>query len=262
MGKYSRDYLTDIVIVGWNKCDVTHACIRSVRRHTLAAHYQITYIDNGSDADKLQEYILDPFPEINVVRLPFNHGFVRGANIGLAMSLLTDSEYVLLLNNDTFIPSADDAWLERMIAPMLEDTQIGAVGAVSDKVVACQKRKERGEGYAYAPVLIGFCMLLRKKAIRKVGLFDEQFTPGNYEDFDYSIRMDKAGWRMVVAENVWIHHAAHSSFRELNKTDKFSALLDGNRAKLIAKWTPKELEKVGVHGLGDRLQDTETDSDA
>lgn len=246
MGKYRRDYQTDIIIVGWNKCDVTHACIRSVRRHTLAAHYQITYIDNGSDADKLQEYILDPFPEINVVRLPFNHGFVRGANIGLAMSLLTESEYVLLLNNDTFIPSADDTWLERLTQPMLEDSQIGAVGAVTDNVAGYQKRDAAGEGFTYAPSLIGFCMLIRKTALRQVGLLDERFTPGNYDDFDYSIRLHRANWNMAVAESVWIHHAAHTSFKGLNAQENFGALLEHNRKQLTDKWNAADLMRVGL----------------
>lgn len=262
MGKYRRDYQTDIVIVGWDKCETTSRCLHSVYHHTPPELYQITYVDNGSKRDHADAFIRDPFPEIQYVQLPFNTGFVHGANVGMALSLLSESDYVLLLNNDTRIPEGDDTWLQRLIAPMLEDSQIGAVGAVSDRVYGCQKRKERGEGFAYAPVLIGFCLLLRKAAIRKVGLLDEQFTPGNYEDYDYCIRLEKAGWKLAVAEDVWIHHEQHTSFRELNQTDKFSDLLDGNRAKLKAKWTPKELEKVGVHELGASVRDTKTDSDA
>jgi GT2 family glycosyltransferase len=180
-----------------------------------------------------------------VLHLPFNHGFVRAANAGIALSLLTNSEYVLLLNSDTEIPKGDETWLQRLLEPM-QDKSVGAVGAVSNNVAGYQRREKADTGVKDVPMLIGFCLLLRKEAVVDVGLLDEQFEPGNYEDFDYSIRLKQGDWKLAVAESVFIRHAMHASFKELDKTEPFNALLEGNRRKLEDKWGKETLRGVGL----------------
>ena len=55
-------------------------------------------------------------------------------------------------------------------------------------------------------VLVGFCYLVKKSVIDKVGLLDERFTPGNFEDNDLSLRILLEGYKLLLCKNVFIHH--------------------------------------------------------
>lgn len=247
--KYRRSpYATDIVVPVWNSVALAYKCLHSVIRNTPHEQYQLTVIDNGSDKQPFRYWIEEKFVSLNLLHLPFNHGFIRAANLGIAASLLTNSEYVLLLNSDTEIPEGDGTWLERLMEPLKQDATIGAVGAVSDNVTGFQRATEAKKlrVYHFAPSLIGFCLLLRKSAIAKVGLLDEQFEPGNFDDYDYSLRRQQAGYKLAVAESVFIHHAMHASFKELDKQEPFNALLARNQKKLEDKWGRETLRGVGL----------------
>lgn len=247
--KYRRShYATDLIVPVWNQVDLAYKCLKSIEANTNADQYQVTVIDNGSARGPFAHWIEGKFEGLNYIRFPFNHGFVRAANAGLALSLLTDSKYVLLLNSDTEIPEGDRTWLERLIEPLTHDETIGAVGAVSNNVYGHQRAQEAKKlpVYHFVPSLLGFCLLIRKEAILKVGLLDEQFEPGNYEDHDYSLRLHKAGYKLAVAESVFIHHAMHASFKELDKTERFDSLLARNRQKLEDKWGADALRGIGL----------------
>jgi len=243
MSDFMHDVDVDIVIVGWDNFELTRRCLDSVSQ-VLAPDWQVTYVDNGSRLEGLLALMRD-YPWMHLIASPFNQGFVRGVNLGLACALFSKAPYVLLLNNDAWAPEGDTTWLERMVSHF-HDEQVGAVGAVTDRVFGFQRR-ERG---AYsggplvteAPVLIAFALMIRKSAFQKVGFFDERFTPGNYEDFDYSVRLRRAGYKLVVAESVWLHHQMHATCERLD----LPALLEKNRQKFVEKWGDATLREMGI----------------
>ncbi|MFU8833432.1 MAG: glycosyltransferase, partial [Wenzhouxiangella sp.] len=61
---------------------------------------------------------------------------------------------------------------------------------------------------------VGFCMLLRKSALDEVGLFDEAYGRGYCEESDLCMRLVRAGWRTVVADNVYVYHRGNASFAD------------------------------------------------
>lgn len=237
-----RQTRVDIVIVGWNKFELTRACLESIRENTPPDRYRIIYVDNGSRFPGFDALIAD-YPDVVSVRLNENTGFPHGANVGLALSLVNDGDYVVLMNNDVEIPEGHDSWLERWSARMTHP-KIGAVGAVSDRVFGFQRREREipGTFAQQVPALIFFAVMLRKDAVRKVGLLDERFTPGNYEDFDYSVRLTRANWTMAVAEDVWLHHRMHASHEGLD----LKSILETNQRKFIDKWGADVARSVGV----------------
>ena len=144
------------------------------------------------------------------------------------------------------IPDGDDTWLQRLIS-VLGQPEVGAVGAVSNNVFGFQRREGRNGVVVEdgrCPALIFFAGPLRKAAIERVGLLDERFSPGNYEDFDYSVRLAKAGWEMQVADGVWLEHVMHATHKDL-RVD-FNQLLSTNRNKFIEKWGIEVARNVGV----------------
>jgi GT2 family glycosyltransferase/tetratricopeptide (TPR) repeat protein len=82
--------------------------------------------------------------------------------------------------------------------------------------------------------LIGFCLLIRREVIEQVGLLDERFGIGNYEDDDFCRRARDAGWQLVVAQDAFIHHFGHRTFDAAGIDLK--ALLERNKAIYDEKW--------------------------
>jgi O-antigen biosynthesis protein len=61
--------------------------------------------------------------------------------------------------------------------------------------------------------LLGFCMLVRRDVVKRIGAFDERFGLGNYEDDDYCLRARLAGFECRLAEDVFIHHTGGQDFQ-------------------------------------------------
>lgn len=185
-----------------------------------------------------------------------NEGFPRGCNQGIRIA---SGENILLLNNDVIVT---EHWLDNLLAALYSSDDIGAVGPVSNSVSYYQsipvsyKTIEEMQIFASAynaqPLstdfrvrLIGFCMLIRRKIIDNIGFLDERFSPGNFEDDDYSMRILSAGYQLLLSKNTFVHHFGSSSF----KKDEFlfNELLETNRLKFIDKWGFDSHDSTKIH---------------
>ena len=77
------------------------------------------------------------------------------------------------------------------------------------------------------------CVAISREVIAKVGLLDEEFGRGYYEDFDYSLRVKQAGFDLRVAENVFVYHRGSASFSKLPRETK--ELMKRNKKRMISK---------------------------
>ena len=82
--------------------------------------------------------------------------------------------------------------------------------------------------------VVGFCMLFRRSLVDQIGLLDESFGTGNFEDDDFCARAALAGYRNVIAGDVFIHHFGSRSFIG-NRID-YGSSLTGNRKIYNDKW--------------------------
>ena len=73
-------------------------CLASLYEETRA-EIKVIVVDNGSKDDSLNRAI-KLYPQTRIIRLDRNYGFCRAVNEGITAS---DTEYVLLLNNDTLV---------------------------------------------------------------------------------------------------------------------------------------------------------------
>lgn len=81
------------------------------------------------------------------------------------------------------------------------------------------------------------CVFLRRKMLDEVGLLDERFVPGGYEDNDLCMRavLGKSAWRIGVANMTVVdHETLPHAFRPEGKPDLYE--LPANRARFIEKW--------------------------
>jgi hypothetical protein len=82
--------------------------------------------------------------------------------------------------------------------------------------------------------LVGFCLLIRRGLIDKVGLLDERFGIGCFEDDDYCLRARQAGYRAVMARDAFIHHHGGATFQ--GSGVDFAAVMRKNEQVFRAKW--------------------------
>jgi len=156
------------------------------------------------------------------------------------------------MDNDTRIPEGDTEWLNRWIAEMERHADCGASGAttsysnIPQHILAVPQTYtadwDNGEA-ENIPVIhfVSFAVMLRKDAVRQVGLWDERYNPGNWEDTDYAIQMRLAGWTLRVAQSVYIHHEGSRTFGK-----DLKQLLATNKLKFIEKWGMGRMWDMGL----------------
>lgn len=234
--------LLDLIIPGYGQLPLLRRLLRSLEKHTPGdVVVNVIYSDNGTDPQDLAQLVAD-YPALTVIHYPGPVGFVRAVNAGLALAFMSPAPYVMLLNNDTEVHAG---WLH-LLDVFQEHRDAGAAGPVSDHVFGLQRREAPlpDGDWIDVPILIGFALALRKQAAQAVGFFDERFGLGNYEDWDYSLRLRTLGWKLVVDERIWVDHRLHSTFGQLG--GDFNQLLETNLRKLVEKWGVGNLQLLGV----------------
>lgn len=243
-----------IVIPAFNQAEITRQCVASIVANTVHP-YQVILVDNGSDPPLALSF--SGQEKVRVVRSETNLGFAAGVNLGLAQA----AGDVVLLNNDTLVP---EGWLLRLHAVLHDAPDIGAVGPMSNQVsgsqlipgltfssqdeinrFARQRREAFGDAIRNVARLVGFCMLIRGEVVRKVGVFDEQFATGNFEDDDYCVRILRAGYRLCVDEGSFVFHYGSQTFQAMGLVgDSWQSLIATNEARFGAKWNLKPEDRL------------------
>jgi GT2 family glycosyltransferase/tetratricopeptide (TPR) repeat protein len=242
--------LTSIVILTHNQLPFTRRCIDSLRLRTDEP-VELICVDNGS-TDGTLDY-LRSLDGVQVIANAENKGFPAGMNQGIRAA---HGDQILLLNNDTILTTG---WLTRMLAALHSAPDIGIVGPASNNVSGVQQvpvtysSETEIDGFAWGwgkvhdrrwhtvDRLVGFCFLFRRELVERIGLLDEQFGIGCFEDDDYSRRAMAAGYRLLFAQDAFVHHVGSQTFRE-SRAD-LAAILRENGDKFAAKWnstTPDE----------------------
>ena len=249
--------LVDIVIRGKNGHEKTERAIRSIRENTKPEWYRIVLVDDGSDPA-----YFETLPDVGdlLVAYPDSAGAVTATNRGFAIALDLDAPFVMVMDNDAWIPDGDATWLTRFVEEILEDERIGAVGATTgranppqhilttpDTYSADWKADDgRSGGTNTNPAvasLVSFACLIRKDVLRQVdgGRWDTRYDPGNYEDTDFAVTIRTLGYSVRVARSVYLHHDGHATFGP-----GVHAIVAKNRKRFTEKWGVGRLVDLGI----------------
>lgn len=211
----------DIIILVWNELRLTKDCIESLTRHTRYP-YRLILIDNGSRQETM-EYLRGLKErrdiEISLIRNEQNLGFVKAVNQGLNAS---DAPYVCLLNNDTLL---SEDWLSEMIEVSENNPQIGILNPSSNTLGQYLRAGDTVDSYAEGlkdlkgkwqemSQCVGFCMLVKRAVIGKIGLLDEIFSPYFFEESDFCRRARAAGFKCARAKGSYVYHEGSATSKK------------------------------------------------
>jgi len=239
-----------VVVLCWNRWDLTRRCLDSIRAHTELANVEVLVVDNGSSDETAGE--LRKLDWVRTIRNAANLGFVRGNNVGIAAA--RPEADVLLLNNDVEVRPG---WLEalrrtaysapdvgvvgcRLVLPdgrllhagtvTLPDTcwgqQIGSLEADVDQYAA--DREVQGVVFA--------CAYLRREVVDAIGGLSEDYE-SYFEDTDYCLRARERGFRVLCCGGTTLVHAEHGSTS--GDPALFERLFEKSRATFRRKWQAK-----------------------
>jgi len=219
-----------VVVPVYKGEEETQRCIRSLLRNTDDISAEILVINDDSPDTELVGWLEGVAAEgkIKLIRNEKNLGFVASANRGMVLAGLRD---VILLNSDTEVPSG---WMKRLAGHAYSAAKIGTVTPFSNNATICSWPTHQGgdlpdgrtvdeidaafrEGNSgrqvTIPTAVGFCMYLRRTCLDEVGLFDEiSFGRGYGEENDFCMRAHEAGWKHLLACDLFVAHAGATSF--------------------------------------------------
>jgi hypothetical protein len=94
-----------------------------------------------------------------------------------------------------------------------------------------------------ANLVVGYCMLLRRTMLDKVGLLDARFWPGNFEDEDICRRAVEAGYKVTIANRSLVYHYISSALR----AEKWGGVFEVNREIFRRKWVDSgRIDAIGA----------------
>ena len=227
-----------VVIPSWNTRDLLRECLRSLERAELPEATEVIVVDNAS-ADGSADMVAEEFPDVVLARNAENTGFAKGCNQGIRMSR---GEYVLLLNADTEV--AEDA-VRRMIEFLASSPEYGGVAPRLVHPDGSTQRSCQAFPNLWTPLYFATplerwmpesgelrryflrdwdhederdidqppaaCLLLSRRALDEVGLFDEELWLF-YNDVDLSLRMRSAGYKTrFLPQATVLHHVGAST---------------------------------------------------
>jgi N-acetylglucosaminyl-diphospho-decaprenol L-rhamnosyltransferase len=226
------------VIVNYNSGDDVASAARSAMEAAGDARVEVVVVDNDShdgSADRAEAAV----PGVRVIRNGRNAGFGSAANVGMRA---TQTPWIFLLNPDARITGGTLGGLLKVVADRPEAGAVGVLTRNPDGTVYPSAR--RIPGYAEATMhafvspfrpdnrwtrgyemldwdrrsersvdwVSGSSMLLRRAALDRIGLFDEDYFM-YVEDVDLCTRLRGARWDVWFTPELEVTHIGGTATR-------------------------------------------------
>jgi len=216
-----------IIISTYNQKKLLEESLESLKKKTDYPNYKV-YVVDDSGKGEIGKYVKHKFRWIEVIINKENKGFSRANNLGIKKALKEyNPDYFLLLNDDVGIIQKN--WLNKMIEVGESDKKMGILGC---KILYPDKSLQNVGGYMRkwkieleldenkmdvfeVDHVMGAFMIIKKEAIKDIGLLDEIYSPYLLEDTDYCLRAKGKGWKIVSVPYVSIIHKKGKSIDSL-----------------------------------------------
>lgn len=239
-----------IVVLNWNKAQLTIECVKSLVEHTQGVRYEIIVVDNGSRDEEFAK--LSAFSSVHrVLRLDVNRYFGEGNNLGAEVA---KGEFVMFMNNDVTVTSN---WLLPLVAVFRTHPDCGAAGpkfvyphgalqeagALLDEdgdAVQIGKFQDpaspRFNRMRVVDYVSAACVIMRKEHFDQVLGFDLIYEPAYYEDVDICMKIGERGLKTFYVPEACIVHHENATTADPANGLSLRGLVQINRSKFARRW--------------------------
>lgn len=249
--KHHDSYDVSIVLLTYNKSDLTLGCLHSLNNLKSKYKFQVVLVDNCSE-EAVSERLFSKVKNITYHRNDANLGFIGGCNSGVPIS---DGKHLVFLNNDTLV---DKNWLDPLVDRLENDPTVGltgsklvypdgtlqeAGGTIFDDATGYNFGKGDDPGkYRYnfardVDYISGASIAISKQLFIKIGMFSDLYSPAYYEDTDLAFEVRRAGYRVVYEpKSMLIHLEGATNGLDVNTQTGNKKYQLVNHKKFYDKW--------------------------
>jgi GT2 family glycosyltransferase len=244
-----RPIVATIIIPVYGQVEYTIASVMSLLEHKSTARYQIL-IGNDRSTDETRAVFEAVGGVVRCITHETNSGFLTNCNTTARSAL---GEYIVLLNNDTFVC---DSWLDELLRPFERFKSVGAVG--SKLLMADGSLQEAGgiiwsdaSGWNFGrgkdadlpefnylkevDYVSGASVAVSRSLWNELGGFDQRYIPAYFEDTDLAFSLRAKGLRVLYSPtSVVVHHEGVSHGTDVSSGIKRFQI--ENQRKFVEKW--------------------------
>lgn len=210
-----------VVIPFYNHWDLTHSLLFDLYNFCRGID-EILLIDNGStEKDGRDWWIDNGMLPLKVIRIPENIGFLKAANYGMAEA-----------TGDVLILISNDVQVKENVIDAIKQYCIKGRSIVGGNLLSYDTGWNTFNNQIYF-YLEGWLLACWKIDWQDIGGFDEQFSPNDYEDVDFSTTAIHKGYALHGLGSPLVSHQGGAT---LKYSPERQALTERNREKFRQKW--------------------------
>jgi GT2 family glycosyltransferase len=207
-----------VIVLGFNSGQWLKDCFNSLEK-TKYPNRELIFVDNHSQDNSVQ-LVKSNFPSVQVVQNEKNLGFAEGNNQGIRLALEQGADYIALVNPDVKVSSD---WLDKTVSVGESFDEVGVLTPLqrdyagkepdrnfkallnTNKQFLAEREKGKLKPFYEIPYAIGSSLVIKRKAIEKVGLMDALYFL-YVEDVDWCRRARFHGFKVVAVPKTFVKH--------------------------------------------------------
>jgi len=248
------EFEISIILCAFNKFEYTRRAVDALLRHTKFNHLaaELILVNNGS-TDGTAAFFRT-VTTARVIDLKVNTGPLGGFVAGIAAAR---GRYVVAVANDVIVTPR---WLDQIHRCLKSDSRIGLVVPTCNSIANRQTiptdygndltemerfadRHNRHDPQLWEDRarLMTFLAAIPTRLLRNGLDHDPCYSMGEFIDDDMCTMLRRAGYRMVLARDTFVHHFGSITLRDLRNENS----LEKMRARYRSKWGIDAWEAIG-----------------
>lgn len=257
--------LVSIIVAARNQPVLTLECLTSIAVNTAGANYEVILIDDGSDDPGVRR--LSSVPGLRYFRNDRSAGYLLSVRRG---SEIAKGRYLVFLNNDTQV---QPGWLEGLLEVFDRRPDAGVVGpklvfpdgrlqqagvSISmdreTRFVGVDGNAERDE-YSFerrVDYCSGTCLMVERVFYHGLGGFDDDYSPGYWEDVDFCFAARAEGRNTYFSPKSRVVHHLNASRKESPHLQDWAEIAGLNQERFFTRRASeiRDLLRITVIGVG------------